>query len=626
MLIKKLVDYAIAHRLVDDPLFETKPVNFTVNVRSDGRLLGVQPVGDSRGGLPSRVPKKVGGNAGGVATFGTDNARFVLGIVDDPASAGKAMRDAEAFKKLIAAAADDDPHEPELAVAAAFYADAEQVSAARQEAKERGAKESSRLALVVGDGGIHLANTAAGTAFWRRHRESQELAKEANEAVDCLSCGEVRPPVAINDTKIMGLQRQGGQPSGTALVSFDKDSFQSFGWDKNANAAICEPCSQAYTRALNDLLQPGNPAKTRADADGVAYVAWSDAEQPVPVFPAIDDPPVDLRERLRRRRAGETSAPISQPTASRARELIAAPDHPGGLPRELPGHLFVLGLRGNGGRAVVVDWFDVTLEKAYQNVGRWFEDIEIQLIFDQRHARTDPVTKAKAQELVRPAGAGSGPVPRWMLARSTIRDGEDVPGRTSAALVRAALKGEPLPLTIAEALLERLRREENPFGDYFAPARIGLLRCVLNRLPGKKRTLGTMLDRTESNPAYVCGRLLATLEGVQYAGVGDVGATVIDRFYGRASTAPRLVFGQLLSLAQAHLGAINNIGLRVNLEKEIEEITDLLGPELPPSFSVEDQGRFAIGYWHQKAHRMTEIRERREARLYAESQELTQEN
>ena len=128
-----------------------------------------------------------------------------------------------------------------------------------------------------------------------------------------------------------------------------------------------------------------------------------------------------------------------------------------------------------------------------------------------------------------------------------------------------------------------------------------------------------MLDPTATHPAYVCGRLLATLEAVQYQGVGDVGATVIDRFYGRASTAPRLVFGQLVALAQAHLGAINNAGIRINLEKEIEQITGLLEPEFPSSLSVEDQGRFAIGYWHQKAHRMAEIRERREARLIAEA-------
>ena len=123
-----------------------------------------------------------------------------------------------------------------------------------------------------------------------------------------------------------------------------------------------------------------------------------------------------------------------------------------------------------------------------------------------------------------------------------------------------------------------------------------------------------MLDPKESNPAYVCGRLLATLEAVQYQGVGDVGANVIDRFYGRVSTAPRLVFGQLLGFAQNHLGAIDNNGIRISLDREMQEIIDLLGSTFPPTLSLEDQGRFAIGYWHQKSHRFATIRRNRDER------------
>lgn len=123
-----------------------------------------------------------------------------------------------------------------------------------------------------------------------------------------------------------------------------------------------------------------------------------------------------------------------------------------------------------------------------------------------------------------------------------------------------------------------------------------------------------MLDPTETNPAYVCGRLLATLDAIQFQGVGDVGATVVDRFYGRASTAPRLVFGQLLALAQSHLGAIDNDGTRVNLERELQEVLGLIGTQFPSTLSLEDQGGFAIGFWHQKAQRFADIRRRREER------------
>ena len=82
MLITKLAAYARENNLVDDPLFEMKAVNFLVTIREDGATFGVRPLGDWKRGEEARVPKKVGGNAGGVATFGTDNARFVLGLTD----------------------------------------------------------------------------------------------------------------------------------------------------------------------------------------------------------------------------------------------------------------------------------------------------------------------------------------------------------------------------------------------------------------------------------------------------------------------------------------------------------------------------------------------------------------
>lgn len=132
------------------------------------------------------------------------------------------------------------------------------------------------------------------------------------------------------------------------------------------------------------------------------------------------------------------------------------------------------------------------------------------------------------------------------------------------------------------------------------------------------------LDPENDDQAYLCGRLMATLEAVQYAGVGDVGANIVDRFYGKASTAPALVFGPLLTLAQSHLGAIKNDAQRVNLDKEVSGIVAQLGTGFPKTLTLEDQGRFAIGYYHQKAYRFAELERRRDeraARMTTDTQE-----
>ncbi len=585
MLIEKLVAYAREHDVVGDPLFEKKNVRWWIEIGPGGDFLGItDTASDGKRGREELVPKKVGANSGGVAAFGTDNPRFVLGYSEsgvDP----KVERDFPAFVELIRRAAAEDPSNQGLAAVHAFYCKQEAIEQARSRAAELKVKDGDRMAVAfTGDHGVPLFDTAGGKAFWRRLRAEQEASRKVSGAVVCLSCGRQRPPVLTNDTKIMGVPD--GQPSGTALVSYDKESFQSFGWDKNINAPVCEECSQAYTRGLNHLLRRDTRPRTRIDMAGVAYAFWLDggAEAPVDLF--FEEPDSEEAERVL--------------TAARRGEL------PTGAPNV---HLYALGLRGNGGRAVVVDWFDTSLADAYRNAARWFDDLEVTLLFDEKEHGTTYKT----------AGGPSRRPRLWTLAMATARESDDISPRVPVALFRAALRGDALPLSLAERCIRRLPLDG--FGDFFAPARIGLIRCTLNRHNYGERKLMPGLDTGNTDPAYLCGRLMATLEAIQYAGVGDVGANVVDRFYGKASTAPSLAFGPLLTLAQSHLGAIANDGQRVNLDRELSAIIGQLDARLPHTLTLEQQGVFAIGYYHQKAHRFAEVQRRRDERAAANSQE-----
>jgi CRISPR-associated protein Csd1 len=109
------------------------------------------------------------------------------------------------------------------------------------------------------------------------------------------------------------------------------------------------------------------------------------------------------------------------------------------------------------------------------------------------------------------------------------------------------------------------------------------------------------LDPENSNIGYLCGRLFAVLENVQYHAIGDANAGIGDRLFGAASTSPSATFGRLLKLAKHHLGKIGgeSKGLEVNLDKTIQDILSRIG-DFPRTLSLEDQGRFALGYYHQK--------------------------
>lgn len=112
------------------------------------------------------------------------------------------------------------------------------------------------------------------------------------------------------------------------------------------------------------------------------------------------------------------------------------------------------------------------------------------------------------------------------------------------------------------------------------------------------------LDTDNKDPGYLLGRLFAVLESVQSAALGkNVNATIRDRYYGAASATPASVLPMLLRNAQNHLSKVrkNKPGFAVNLEKQLGEIIEKLGSSFTKSLGLEAQGRFAIGYYHQRS-------------------------
>ena len=111
------------------------------------------------------------------------------------------------------------------------------------------------------------------------------------------------------------------------------------------------------------------------------------------------------------------------------------------------------------------------------------------------------------------------------------------------------------------------------------------------------------LEKENKDPAYVLGRLFALLEKMQLLALGKVGATIRDRYYGAASASPRTVFPLLLKLNHHHRSKAEKDLLKRKLagyfSSEMGEIINLLGSELPVSLPLVEQGKFAIGYYHQ---------------------------
>ena len=133
--------------------------------------------------------------------------------------------------------------------------------------------------------------------------------------------------------------------------------------------------------------------------------------------------------------------------------------------------------------------------------------------------------------------------------------------------------------------------------------RAALLKAFLNRnSKTSDKEITVSLDTTNQNIGYLLGRLFATLEKLQEeAQGGNLNSTIKDRYYGAASSTPCTVFPQLFKLKNFHLAKLSNPGRKTNFEKLIGGITEGIPANgIPAHLNLDDQARFAIGYYHQR--------------------------
>jgi len=208
----------------------------------------------------------------------------------------------------------------------------------------------------------------------------------------------------------------------------------------------------------------------------------------------------------------------------------------------------------------------------------------------------------------------------YALVRAEL---DELPPPLAAALFYAILRGAPVPLprTALAAALRRQsldqRKPDDQRDPRLNPARLGLIRAVLNRLPDQPFIMTAQLDPACSDSAYLCGRLFAVLDRLQYLAQGQLNAGISERFYASACVTPSLVMGRLFRNAQFHLSKAESkwgVGAAENVRKDFEEISTALGCEFPPTLTLEAQGRFALGFYHQKADYRRISTERREER------------
>ncbi|TEU30168.1 type I-C CRISPR-associated protein Cas8c/Csd1 [Alkanindiges illinoisensis] len=408
-------------------------------------------------------------------------------------------------------------------------------------------------------------------------------AEETSVIGQCLVSGR-QAPLARLHPAIKGVD--GGQSSGAMIVSFNKNSFESFGKTQGENSPMSEQATFAYTIALNYLLRRSEGNQQRLKIGDAVTVFWaeannaSQAEQAELFVAALFAPPPPTDEQ----ETQSLSGLIKQIASGRPLSAIRPDLDP-------YTRFYILGLSPNAARISVRFWQQSTLGQLSERISEHYQDLYLEPI----PWRTPPSIASLTLATV-PHRAGQKP------------KFDDVSPLLAGDLARAIFTGQRYPQSLLAQLLLRMRSD-----GQITSLRVALCKAVINRaarlsqqfdLQTKNhKEIPMSLDVTETNPAYRLGRLFAVLESIQRKALGDsVNATIRDRYWGAASATPASIFPMLLRNAANHLGKIRkeNPGLSSFFDWQIGDIEQGLSTSWPKSLNMNDQGRFAIGYYHQK--------------------------
>jgi CRISPR-associated protein Csd1 len=370
-----------------------------------------------------------------------------------------------------------------------------------------------------------------------------------------------RTDLANLEAAIKGVR--GAQSTGASLVSFNLQAFNSFAKEQGANAPIGKPASFAYTTALNYLLR--KDSLQRLLIGDATTVFWADRdcdlERDIPSF--FDEPPKDDPDR----------------GVNAVRSLFEAVETGAFVEDKTRNRFFVLGLAPNAARISVRFWHVGTVAEMEGRIAQHFHDLEIV------HGPRDKDFFSLFRLLVSIASQGKA---------------DNIPPNLAGETMRAILDGRSYPATLLQAAVRRNRAEQN-----VTYVRAALIKACINRRNRfnnsqnqTEKELTMALDLENKNIGYRLGRLFATLEKIQAEANPGINATIRDRFYGAASSTPVTVFGNLMRLKNHHLAKLENAGRRVNFERLLAEIHSEI-QDYPSHLTVGNQGRFAIGYYHQ---------------------------
>ena len=577
MILQALYDYYQRKGNLDPQGYEWKEIPFLIVIDEQGCFVNLEDTRTGEGKnkranafLVLKTRSRTGANAFQTPNIFWDHYGFVLAHPkekDEKKSKERLIEDSNkqhnTFVTTVKKISEEHPNNKEFAAVVKFF---EQENQHQKVFEHEYWKECSKIPgcnvsfRIVGEMKIvaeHDDLKLIATPAPAQDKEAGELSELSVEGV-CLITG-TKGPLAILHT---ATSLPGGK-SGGKLVGFQRNSgYDSYYKEQGLNAPVSKKAEDGYTTALNVLLGKDSPNKFRLSDISVLF--WS-----------------EVQTSFENQFAFFFSAPLKDDPDRNAREVktLFESVHSGKLNTDGDTSFYILGLAPNAARISVRFWKTGKVKDFAENIALHFSDIDI------IHGKSDEREYFTLFNLL------SNIAFEYKV--------DNVPPNLSGKVMECILDGSCYPVTLQQQCIRRIRAEQ-----HVNRIRAAILKAYLNRkqrIHNKNEKQITMaLDLENSNQGYLCGRLFAVLEKIQEEAQPGLNATIKDRFYGAASSTPVTVFGRLLNLTNHHLAKLHP-GRKTNLEKLIQEVMGSINSNgMPAHLSLDDQSRFAIGYYHQR--------------------------
>ena len=577
MILKALYDYYNRCGDLAPTGMEYKEISFLVVIDEEGNFKRLERRGDAKNGQIFLVMKGVRSGTTPKPYLFWDNVEYVFDYCKEQADVQEETDEAakkklenkiakthaknlaliEKFKEI----ANQFPQEIELRAVCDFY-DKVGLDAVKKDTlwPEVEKKPTVNVSFLVEGRTKIVAEDPCLQSF----ATSSDQGRKQKHSV-CLITGEQCDPVATTTPTAIA----GGNPTGSRLVAFQVNSgYDSYGKSKGLNAPMSKDAEAAFTTALNRLLSKGSHNKFMLGNRSFVFWASSNDE----ASQKMEDGLFEL--------LGFSDESVDDPNAKieEVRKVFKAISS-GMLKTNLDDRFYILGLAPNSARIAVVYWSETSLKEFAAKIEQHFSDMEI---VDNRKERKPYMGLRNMLSTVTQSGKLS-----------------DVTPNLPESVAKSIFEGIPYPYTLFSSCIRRIRAEK---GD-IRITRAAIMKAYLNRLDEKNlKKITIMLDKQDHNPGYLCGRLFAVLENLQFAANGQ--ESIRASYMNAASSTPSAVFPTILKLSNSHYSKLakDKKGLAIFFDNQKKEIMAMI-QDFPDTLGLSDQGRFFLGYYHQKNYK-----------------------